>query len=519
LRLIDYFDRGWENYRQRHCLHDGERGWTYQEVGVLSHRIALGLRGRAGNALPEATKVSVFSPNHAMAYTCMLGIFRSGCIWAPINARNAIEENLYILKNLDVEFLFYHSIFDQHVVTIRAECPNIKEFVCIDKAGDSAVWLETWLEPYHGCYPDRPDIPDEVVALVSSGGTTGRPKGVMETNRVFETVCANFYAGMAVTVPPVYLVVAPITHAAGVTSFPLLAHGSTNVFMSGAEPQAIMRNIEKFKVTHLFLPPTVIYMMLADPKVGDYDYSSLKNFIYAAAPMSTDKLRQAIEVFGPVMTQTYGQAEACMICTLFSPEQHVQALEVGNERRLLSCGKPAAFTRLEIMDDAGQLLSRGHRGEIVVRGSLVMKGYYKNAKATEEVSSFGWHHTGDIGLIDDDGYVYIVDRKKDMIISGGFNIYPSEVEQVLWAHPAVRDCAVIGVPDDKWGEAVKAVVELKPGSQAAAVELIVWCKEKLGGVKAPKTVEFVDALPRSPVGKVLKSTLRAPYWEGRERAI
>ena len=175
--------------------------------------------------------------------------------------------------------------------------------------------------------------------------------------------------------------------------------------------------------------------------------------------------------------------------------------------------------RVEVMDDEGNLLPRGERGEIVVRGGLVMAGYYNNAAATEEASRFGWHHTGDIGVIDEDGFVYIVDRKRDMIISGGFNVFPSEVEQVLWGHPAVQDCAVIGVPDTKWGEQVKAVIELKPGARATAEELIALCKEKLGGVKAPKSIDFSPGLPRSPVGKVLKKVLREPYWQGQERKV
>ena len=182
----------------------------------------------------------------------------------------------------------------------------------------------------------------------------------------------------------------------------------------------------------------------------------------------------------------------------------------------------AGFTplmRLEVMSDDGRILPRGERGEIVLRGGLVMKGYYKNPQATEEASAFGWHHTGDIGVIDEDGFVYIVDRKKDMIITGGFNVFPSEIEQVLWSHPAVQDCAVIGVPDEKWGEAVKAVVELKPGAKATEAELIELAKQKLGGVKAPKSVDFMANLPRSPVGKVLKKDLRATYWTGRERKI
>ncbi|MEO8558658.1 MAG: AMP-binding protein, partial [Rhodospirillales bacterium] len=272
-------------------------------------------------------------------------------------------------------------------------------------------------------------------------------------------------------------------------------------------------------VTHIYMPPTLIYMMLAHPQVRNFDYSSLKNLVYASAPMSADKLVEALDVFGPVLTQTYGQAEACMICTFFSPAEHAEALKTNQRQRLTSCGRTTPFMRLEVMDDDGELLPRGERGEVVVRGGLVMKGYYNNPEATAEASKFGWHHTGDVGVIDEDGFVYIVDRKKDMIISGGFNIYPSEIEQVLWSHPAVQDCAVIGVPDEKWGEAVKAVIELKLGQQVAAEELLVLCRQKLGGMKTPKTVEFIDALPRSPVGKVLKKDLRARYWQGQARKI
>jgi acyl-CoA synthetase (AMP-forming)/AMP-acid ligase II len=328
-----------------------------------------------------------------------------------------------------------------------------------------------------------------------------------------------FWACMPFDAPPVHLMVAPMTHAAGVCSFPMLPFGGTNIFMGTADPGAILAAIEKHKVTHIYMPPTLIYILLAHPNVRKHDYSSLRNLVYASAPMSVDKLVEAIEVFGPVLTQTYGQAEAAMICTFFSPADHMGALESNKRHRLASCGKAVPLMRVEVMDDEGRVLPRGERGEIVVRGGLVMKGYYKNPQATAEASTFGWHHTGDIGVIDEDGFVYIVDRKKDMIISGGFNVFPSEVEQVLWSHPAVQDCAVIGVPDDKWGEAVKAVVELKPGARADEGELIALAKDKLGGVKAPKYVDFVATLPRSPVGKVLKKTLREPYWAGRERKI
>ena len=443
MRLIDYFDRGADLFPERHCLHDGTHGWTYAEVRETTHRIANGLL-KAGFA--AGAKAAVYSPNHAMAYAALMGIVRAGLVWAPVNARNAIEENLFILDNTDVEVLFYHSSFEGYVSRIREACPRIGTFICID---DPA--FESWLARFEAAAPDLPDAPDEVAILISSGGTTGRPKGVQITNRAIETLNSIFWACMPIEAPPVHLMVAPMTHAAGVCSFPLLPYGGTNIFMGTSDPGAILAAIEKHRVTHIYMPPTLIYILLAHPDIGKYDYSSLRNLVYASAPMSVDKLVEAIEVFGPVLTQTYGQAEAAMICTFFSPRDHVEALDGNKRHRLASCGKATPLMRVEVMDDEGRLLPRGERGEIVVRGGLVMKGYYKNPQATAEVSSFGWHHTGDIGVIDEDGFVYIVDRKKDMIISGGFNVFPSEVEQVLWSHPAVQDCAVIGVPDDKWG--------------------------------------------------------------------
>ncbi|MCX7363638.1 MAG: AMP-binding protein [Alphaproteobacteria bacterium] len=511
MRLIDYFDRGADLFAERDCLHDGTRGWTYRSVRETTHRVANGLLA-AG--LGHGDKVAVYSPNHAMAYAALLGIQRAGLIWAPVNARNALEENLYILDNTDVSFLFYHSSFAASLPRIREACPKIRNVICLD-----GPEFEDWLARFDGKAPDLADAPDDVAILISSGGTTGRPKGVQITNRVIETMNSIFWACMPLDRPPVHLMVAPMTHAAGVCSFPMLPFGGTNIFMGTADPGAILAAIEKHRVTHIYMPPTLIYILLAHPDIGRHDYSSLRNLVYASAPMSVDKLVEAIGVFGPVLTQTYGQAEACMICTFFSPADHVAALDGNDRHRLASCGKAVPLMRVETMDDDGNVLPRGQRGEIVVRGGLVMAGYYKNPQATAEASTFGWHHTGDIGVIDDDGFVYIVDRKKDMIISGGFNVFPSEVEQVLWSHPAVQDCAVIGVPDEKWGEAVKAVVELKPGASVGADELIALAKEKLGGVKAPKSVDFIAALPRSPVGKVLKKDLRAPYWSSRDRKI
>ena len=259
--------------------------------------------------------------------------------------------------------------------------------------------------------------------------------------------------------------------------------------------------------------------MLADLRIRGFDYSSLKYFIYAAAPMSEEKLKLAIDVFGPVMAQTFGQAESPMICCFLSPTDHLVVGDSKKERRLLSCGRSSVFTQVEIMDDDGNILEAEAKGEIVVRGNLVTLGYNKNPEATAKIRQFGWHHTGDVGFKDQDGYVYIVDRKHDLIISGGFNLYPNEIEQVIWSHPAVQDCAVVGVPDDRWGEAVKAIIQLKPGADTSKEDLMTFCREKLGGLKCPKSIEIWPELPRSPVGKVLKKNIRDKFWVGRNRNV
>jgi acyl-CoA synthetase (AMP-forming)/AMP-acid ligase II len=306
-----------------------------------------------------------------------------------------------------------------------------------------------------------------------------------------------------------------MTHAAGPISLILMSIGSTNIVLPTFKPEWVMEAVQKHKVTFFFLPPTAIYMLMAHPDVRKCDWSSVEQFTYAAAPMSVAKLREAREIFGPIMASGFGQVEAPATCTIFPAWEHRD----GPDGNLGSCGRPAVFTKLGIIDDDGNLLGDGERGEIVVRGDLVMAGYYKNPEATADVSGFGWHHTGDVGYRDNNGYYYIVDRKKDMIITGGFNVYPTEVEQVVLSHPAVQDCAVVGAPDEKWGEAVTAVCELKAGATVSAEEIIALCKERLGSVKAPKSVRFESPLPRSAAGKVLKRAIRDKLWEGQTRRI
>jgi acyl-CoA synthetase (AMP-forming)/AMP-acid ligase II len=515
MRLIDFFDKGAGIDPGRAFLVEGELIRTYAEVQAMSHRLANAFR-RAGVA--PGTKAAVFSQNSARAFECVIGLLRAGCVWVPVNARNTAQDNSYILDNTDTGVLFYAQEVAAQARDVMAACPKITLGICIEAPDGSNASLAQWID---GCGEVSEEVPqgrDEVVALLSSGGTTGAPKGVMMTNLSWEMMIAGAQQCLWAD-HPIHLVAAPISHAAGGSALIISAMGGTNILLPGFEPVAVMEAIQRHRVTHLFLPPTAVYRVLAHPDVRKYDYASLRYLQYPSAPMAPEKIKEAMEVFGPVMTNGFGQSEAGTNVTFFSPEDHVRVLASGDERRLASVGRATLFNRVEIMDDDGNLLPPETPGEIVMRGDQLMAGYYKNPEETERANAFGWRHTGDIGFKDAEGWVFLIDRKRDMIITGGFNVFPAEVEKAVVAHPAVQDCAVIGAPDEEWGERVTAVVELKPGCEIDQSELLAFCRERLSGVKAPKAVEVWAELPRSPVGKLLRRKVRERFWQGRSRAI
>lgn len=516
MRIIDFFDQGVAYHPANIAFIDGDEETTYTEADKASRRIAVALHGRGYG---KGTHIGVYSPNATIAFLALLGLMRAEGIWLPINPRNSVETNIDLSGRFDMEVLFYHSSFAAQTRQIMDVVPGIKEVICLDGDGGIGTPLEQWLEGCDDDFEIGPEQANELLAIFPTGGTTGKSKGVLMNHTAIETWYANFYSHFGYYEDSVHLVVAPMTHTAGILGGMHFARGGTNVMMAVASPEGIMQAIEKYGVSHLFLPPTVMYMMLVHENVKHYDYSSLQHFIVGAAPTSLEKLKEAIGVFGPVMSEAYGQVEAPAAITNKAPWDYIDKDGNINEQRLSSIGRPCAFNQVAILDEDGQELPRGEAGEICIRGKLVTLGYYKNEEATKEVRKFGWHHTGDVGVMDESGYITIVDRLKDMIITGGFNVFPNEVEQVLSGHPSVQEAAVIGVPDEKWGESVKAVIQLKPGLQASADELINMVKTKLGSVKAPKTIDFIDDLPRSAVGKVLKTELRKPYWHAQGRNV
>ncbi|HUK01591.1 MAG TPA: AMP-binding protein [Steroidobacteraceae bacterium] len=515
MRLMDFFDRGAAIEPARDFLIDDGGRHSYAAVQASSHRIANALAARG---IVPGTRVAVFSGNAASAFECVIGLLRAGCVWVPVNIRATVEEAAYVLDHTDTGLLFYSHALREPARQLLERCPGITHAVCIDAEDPPHPSLSLLTRDQPAVSPEVRPALDDVATLFSSGGTTGRPKGVMMTHLQWQTWVA---ASQGIYWHPhaINLVVAPMTHAAGGVALMMAAMGASHVILPGFDPVRVMQAIERHRVTHMFLPPTAIYRLLAHPDVRRYDYSSLRYFNYASAPMAVPKIKEAMEIFGPVMMTGFGQTETGPNTTYFSPQDHAEALASGDDRRFMSCGRATLFARVEVMDEDGGLLPAGETGEIVVRSTAVMKGYYKNPEETARVSGFGWHHTGDIGYKDAQGWIYLIDRKRDMMISGGFNIFPSEIERVLIAHAAVQDCAVVGVPHEEWGEAVKAVVELKPGASVEIGELAAHCRTCLAGYKVPKSIEIWPELPRSAAGKILRRKVRERYWQGRERQI
>jgi acyl-CoA synthetase (AMP-forming)/AMP-acid ligase II len=520
MRAIDYFDKGAEACPDRTAIVDGETRYTYRETRAVTERIA---RAMWAAGLRGEECAGIYSHNDARVLFCMLGIMRAGAVWVPINYRNAIDANVEYMNYAKTAWLFYHSDFKDNVEELRARVPSLRHLVCIDCEDGDNPSLETFMQ--RGTQADEIDWADaygnldRLVGLVPTGGTTGAAKGVRVTSLAWGTMTEMASHYWRSDGDPVCLNVAPLSHAAGVVAFTMFTLGVTNIILPKFDALEVLRSIERFRCTHLFLPPTAFYALLAHRDAGKFDYSSLRVFLLAGSPVSPDKLKQGIEMFGPCMCQSYGQTEAPMLLTFLDAKTLAAAAAGDHPERLRSCGKPTSAVLVAIMDDRGRILPAHERGEIVARGTLVTAGYFNMPEATAEIRTYGWHHTGDVGYVDADGYVYIVDRKKDMIVTGGFNVYCAEVEAGIMALPEVRECAVIGVPDDKWGEAVKAFVVFRDGESLTEAAILAHCKAKLGGVKSPKAIEFRSDIPKTPAGKTDRKSLRAPYWVHSDRGV
>lgn len=513
MRVADYLDRTASMSPDQEAFVDIDLGrrMNYDEARKFAHQVAVVLTDKLG--LATAPKVAVYSPNDSLAFLAIVGVSRADMIWLPLNYRNALATNAELLSFFGADVLIFHSRFEDSIGEIKSLAPNIKHFLCLDGESSEGECLSSLFSSEPVTFDSGPEDPMATTWMLATGGTTGPSKGVEHSHHSVEATMNLQILGAAITTHPRYLVVAPMTHAAGYMIPAFVARSGTVVVLPEFEAGRVLQTIEAEKITHLFLPPAALYGMLDHPDAGKYDYSTLQAFYIGAAPTAPERYKEAVARFGPCITELYGQTETMFPLLYKSSAECVDDSGAYRESVLRSAGRACPNCRVEIMSEDGTLLGPNEPGEIVVRGSSVMKGYYINPEATAEVSKYGWHHTTDVGVKDEEGYITIVDRIKDMIISGGFNVYPVEIENVINSMAEVQNCAVIGVPDPKWGEAIKAVIVLQDGSSLEADTVIALCKEKLGSMKAPKSVDFWDALPLSPVGKILKREIRKSYLE------
>lgn len=518
MNIRDYVVKMGHLHPDREVLVFQEHRFTGRQVRDRIFRLSNALLGLG---LEKGDRVAVLLTNSHYSVECFYALACAGLVLVPMNSRNAAREHLYMLENAEVRAVLVGQEFLGVIQPILSEASGVSHAVCINGPAPQG-WLdyETLIA---GAGVEEPQIElldEDLSSIRYTSGTTGRPKGVMHSQRgALTTVYSTLMDGLDIKSTDSVALIGPVTHASGSYILPHLVRGAKVVILPGFDVTNVLRTVEQERVTMIHLIPTMLVMILASPEIDRYDLSSLKTIRYGASPISPDVLKRAIGIFGDIFVQGYGLTEASMPMSLLLKDDHILDGSEKSIRRLSSIGREVTFSKVRIMDDEGNFVPPGQIGEIVVQSSQVMQGYWKNPEATAEALRGGWLHTRDMGFMDEEGYIYLVDRKEDMIISGGFNIYPKEVEDVLYMHPAVLEAAVFGIPDEKWGETVKAAVSLKTGQKATEQEIIEHCKTHLAGYKKPTSVDFLDQLPKGHTGKIVRRELKDPYWRGKERKI
>jgi fatty-acyl-CoA synthase len=497
---IDFFFRAAEQYPERVALDGPEGVITYAELAASTRALAAALQ--ALDPEPQ-TRVAICAGNSARHILALLAVLASGKIWVPLNYRSTAREIGRILDATTPSIVIVDPAGAPLTPTGDGARIHLDDGDDGDGGSGTGLRLNALLRQYAGREPTRHALSrDATQAIKFTGGTTGLPKGVMQPYRAWNAGIINQISSWALTRDDRYVVSAPITHGTGTYVLPVLASGGAHLLLDSVTPATITAAFRERGGTLSFMPPTLIYMIMAQDGVSRADFPKLRNLIYGGAPMPPEKIDRAREFFGPVLGTTYGQTEAPQIATVLRPA------DLNDPRNRASVGRATWLSDVAIMAPDGTLLPRGEIGEVVVQGDLTMTGYWRLPEKTAETLVDGWLHTGDTGLIDARGYLFLKDRLRDVIITGGFNVYPVDVENALSSHPAVYECSVFGLPDDKWGEAVHAAVQFHPGAQADADALKAHVRALLGPVATPKQFHIHDSLPRSSVGKVLKNAVR-----------
>jgi acyl-CoA synthetase (AMP-forming)/AMP-acid ligase II len=487
---------------------------TYAQLDEASNRVANALI--AMGVKPD-DRVAVYGANSDRYMEVFFGCVKARATLVGINARLAAPEVAYVLDDSQAKVFIVGSHFYEAAETSLTHAAVMPTTIALNDGHPAWVGYTDWKAAGSVVDPNLDVQDDDDVVQLYTSGTTGLPKGVQITDvnymRFFDfgigAKWAKYSAGDAV------LIAMPMFHVAGINSAILaLAQGAKAVILENVDPVEILRLIPGEKIKHAFFVPAVINILLQVNAKIPTDFTALERVFYGASPIAEDLLIQAQTTFGCSFTQLYGMTESLGAGTYLSPEDHDPA-----RGKLRSCGKAWPGFEVECRRDDGSSCEVGEVGEIAMRSTTIMKGYYNRPDATVEAVRDGWLYTGDAGFFDDEGFLFIHDRVKDMIVTGGENVYPAEVENAVFGHPAVADVAVVGVPDEKWGEAVKAIVVLKADATADAADIIAWTKARIAGYKVPKSVDFIGELPRNPSGKILRRELREPYWAGHTRRV
>jgi len=510
----ELYDRCVDFYGKHVAITHGSRSVTYDELGMSAKSLARGLQDYG---VSKGENIAFLMANCPEYIFCEYALAKIGAIRVPLAVLLSPHDHVYMMNEAECTTLIYHESMGRRVEGMIPELNTVTRFICVgDKVDpDSGHLLLSELIDNHPPEPAAVDIdPEDLAGIYFTGGTTGRPKGVMLSHRSWFYTYVMEMLDFGFGWEESFLFPTPLTHAGGCLILPVLLRKGRCVILDHFEPESFLKTVEHEKVTMTFLVPTMIYVLLDHPTLDNYNLSSLRNIIYGAAAIAPERLKQALEKFGPVMTQLFGQTEAPMALSALSREEHIVPDPDREKQIFSSAGRQTVYTELRLLDDHGNEVPRGEAGEIVVRCPNMMSGYLNNPEATAETIRNGWLHTGDVALQDEEGLIYIVDRKKDMIISGGFNIYPREIEDVLHEHAAVKGVAVVGVPHEKWGEEVRAVVQVHDQGAVDEAELIAFVKQRKGSLVAPKRVYFWDEIPLPNLGKIDKKEIRRLLSQG-----
>ena len=523
--LTETLTKALKLFPEKQAIVCGEKRWTYQEfcdrINRLSHCLKV-------FGIEKDDKVAILHPNCHYFLEAYYAIPLIGAISVPINHRLSPREIAFILQDSESKILIADSMFKNQVDAIREEIRGIEKILWTGEGKGSEGHGDLNYDKVLGQADFKtllePSINGEDIAQIYyTSGTTGRPKGVMLSHKNVTTHALGTIAEIHLTDQDVWIHVAPLFHLADAwATWAVTWVGGTHVLVREFDAKVVLETIQREKVTLTNLIPTMLNLMVNHPDVGKFDYRSLRVLLSGGAPIAPEVVRKIVETFKCDYIQTYGMTETSPYLTLSILKEHLKRLSNEDQLRFKSkTGREFIGVELKVINDRGEEVKKDEKevGEIIVKGDIVTKGYWKLPEETKKSIKDGWLYTGDMAVIDEEGYVTIVDRKKDMILTGGENVYSTEVENVLYMHPAILECAVVGVPDQKWGEAVKGIVVLKPSQKATEQEIIQFCKERMTHYKAPKSIDFIEALPRTGSGKIHKKGLRDKYWGGYEKKV